>query len=307
MTAIECPEKPIKISWTGLLRHEECPRRDHLIRQGLRDDRNVDQRVFLLGNVVDNAMRAWLDQDSPVLGDLIPRAEPMVDSYVQSLKDENKLLRWKDNGDRGRVIRDAEEALARLEPWLWENIIPHPYQPEARGHVQIQVPDQTGNIRPIRLFYATDILVKPENFTIYDLKTTRNEQYIRGKTLGQLTFYAIGIAARFGIPLREVTKLAFLTPLCRDIETTVYPTSDDFRIMVQRITRYAQAVWAGYYPTKLARDSVCQYRCEVKAHCPLGQDPKPDSSGRVDFAAVARMRKASKPAVSDATEDGLVQ
>lgn len=278
----------MRISWTGMLRFENCPRQDHLARNGYRDQ-NADQRVFLTGNVVDNCMRLWLDQDGPKPGTLVPLAEPMIEDFVTK-----QTIKWKgsETVDRARVLSDCQEALTRLEPWLTDNVLPYPYQPEARGTARIRVPDAFGTSQNLDLFFAADILLqKQDKFVIIDLKTTRNEQYVRGKTLGQLSFYAVAVAAKYGIPLRDIAETTFLTPLCRDITTTVYPDVDDFRVMVQRITRYAQQVWAGNIETKSARDNDCLYRCDVAKHCPMGQEPLPGDNGKVSFTDVARTRK----------------
>lgn len=287
--------KHLRVSWSGMLRFEECHRQDALIRSGERIG-SADKRNFLAGNVVDNTMREWLDQDAPKAGDLIPRMEANLERVVS---EDRIIWRGSEATDRERVVRDCREALERLEPWLFEHVIPYPYQPEARGYVPIEVPDFAGRLQRIELFYATDILVKPDQFIIYDLKTTRNESYIRGKTLGQLVFYALGVAAQFKIPLREVTQAAFLTPLCKNITTPIFPTEDDFRSMVQRITKYANAVWAGYAPTKAVKDSDCSYRCEVSHACPLGTPPLPGTDGRVSFVDLAKTRKGGSDGFRD--------
>ena len=278
--------KPLRVSWTGLLRYEECHRQDALVRSGLRAP-SADKRNFLAGNVVDNTMREWLDQDDPKAGDLIPRME----AHFERVVSEDKIIwRGSEPQDRARVMADCREALEKLEPWLFEHVLPYQYQPEARGYVEINVPDRDGVLNRIELFYATDILVKPHDFVIYDLKTTRNENYVRGKTLGQLVFYGIGVAAKFGIPLRQVSQAAFLTPLCKNMTTQIHPTEDDYREMVARITKYANAVWAGYAPTKASKDNNCTYRCEVAHVCPLGKPVAAGADGRVSFADIARMR-----------------
>lgn len=291
--APECqtrPLKPLRLSWSGLLRHENCPRSDSLVRQGKRDKGITDQRPFAAGSITDNAMRSWLDQDDPQPGDLVPRAEKFFEEWATNAE---KVV-WKGEADKARVLNDVKEALARLEPWLIDNVLPHMYQPEARGYVPIHVPDTDGTMHPIELFYATDILVKRgDKFAIHDLKTTRNEQYVRGKTLGQLTFYMLGVSAKFGVPLADVDELSFITPLCKEIQTKIHPDPEDIRVMIQRITRYAQQAWAGYDPTKQEQDWECRTRCDVRKHCPMGPNVPMLPSGRVDFSTIARNRKQS--------------
>lgn len=236
-------------------------------------------------------MRSWLDQDDPQPGDLVPRAEKYFAEWV----DEAEKVVWKGPSDQQRLLNDVKEALERLEPWLIENVLPYEYQPEARGYVPIHVPDHTGRLQPVELFYATDILVKRDGkFAIHDLKTTRNERYVRGKTLGQLTFYMLGVSAKFGVPLADIDELSFITPLCRDMQTKIHPQPEDIRVMIQRITKYAQQAWSGYAPTKEAQDWECRMRCDVRKHCPMGPDVPITTSGRVDFSTIARNRKGEQ-------------
>lgn len=282
----------VRISWTALQRFEECPRQDKLHRDGLRQD-IADKRNFLPGNIVDNAMRKWLEMDEPPAGGLVPLADEMLEKWTTN----GEKIIWKGSevSDRKRVLEDCRRALRTLEPWLTEHVLPYPYQPEARGYVEIQVPDQTGVLNRIELFYAMDILVQyaPDTFAIYDLKTTKNERYVYGKTLGQLVFYALGVSAAAEIPLRSITKTAFVTPLTRQLETVVVPDKDDYTKMLQRITAYAHAVWAGRHPTKEKKDSYCQYRCEVRNYCPMGAKPTVTDSGRVSILNMARMREGT--------------
>lgn len=281
----------MRISWSGLLRWEKCHRMDSLIRAGA-DQKDVDKRNFLTGNIVDNTMRKWLDQDNPVPGTLVG----MADEKFHELTTNGELIRWKGSeaADRAKVLNDAKEALTRLEPWLIENILPHAYQPEARGWAQIQVPDRSGNLVDVELFYAIDILVKrlPNGkYWIIDLKTTRNKNYIRGETMAQLPYYALVISAAFGIPLDQIEEVSFLTPLTEQMLTSMVPTEEDYRYLLQRITSYVHGVLAMDWTMRDYRDSVCQWECSVSKSCPRGKTPTPNESGRVDFSAVAKSWK----------------
>ena len=279
----------MRVSWTALQRWDVCHRQDQLVRAGQRSPL-ADKRNFLTGNIVDHAMREWLDQDSPQPGDLVPRAEAMFQRWAI---DTDDVIKWKGDSvaaDQARVLNDAKEALTVLEPWLTEHVLPFEYQPEAREWGQVMVPDVDGTLRQIELFFAVDILVRREGkFHIYDLKTTRNESYVRGSTLGQLPYYGLAISAGLGVPLSDIAETAFLTPLCKQLQVGTAPDVEDYRVLVQRITRYAQEVWANNWDMRETRDYVCR-RCEVRAACPMGRDPIPDQTGRVDFMAVAKQR-----------------
>jgi len=122
------------------------------------------------------------------------------------------------------------------------------------------------------------------------LKVTRNDDYVRGKTLGQLTFYALGWAAHFRLPVREISKLAFITPLATQFEIITRPGPDDFRYMLTRITDYAQNVWADERSTKPEKDSDCTYRCDVRHACPLFAVAVGENR-RISFEETVRLRK----------------
>lgn len=267
---------------------------DMLVRAGA-EQGDLNKRNFLTGNIVDNAMRKWLDQDEPPAGGPVQYAEEMLHEWTTN----GEKIVWKgtEASDKARVLKDSKDALIRLEPWLREHILPNGYQPEARGWAQIQVPGADGNLVDVELFFAVDILVRRTStgkFWIIDLKTTRNERYIRGTTLAQLPYYALAISAAFGIPLNEIDEVSFLTPLTSEIETKIVPTADDYRFLLQRITSYVHGVQAQDMTMRDYRDSVCQWECAVKTSCPRGKTPMPDTSGRVDFSEVARSWKVGK-------------
>lgn len=265
---------------------------DGLQRAGAERVGDLDKRNFLTGNIVDTAMRQWLDQDHPEPGQLVPLADAKFEEWTTN----GDVIKWKgsESSDKARVLRDAREALTRLEPWLMENVLPQAYQPEARGWATVHVPGIDGKLTEVELFYAIDILVKrlsDEMFVIYDLKTTRNENYVRGKTLAQLPYYALVVSAAFGIPLSQIAKVAFLTPLCSQMETALAPTEDDYRVLLQRITSYVHGIQAMDWTMRPTKDSVCRYRCDVAPSCPRGKAPEVSSSGRVDFQQTADLWK----------------
>ena len=281
----------MRISWSGLLRWEKCHRMDSLIRAGA-TQADLNKRNFLTGNIVDNAMRKWLDQDHPEPGRLVELADEMFEFWTTN----GETIKWKgiEAQDRAKVLSDAKEALTRLEPWLIEHVIPHAYQPEARGWAVVQVPGVDGELVEVELFYAIDILVRLEDgsFWIIDLKTTRNEQYVRGTTLAQLPYYALVISAAFGIPLQEIKQVSFLTPLCSQMLVSVEPDAEDYRYLLQRITSYVHGVQSQDWSMRPTKDSVCDWDCSVKSSCPRGKMPKADSdTGRVDFMQVAKSWK----------------
>ena len=284
-------EKPLRISWTMLLRLESCVRQAKLFVEGKREPIS-NTRSFLGGNIVDNSMRAWLEEDNPQEGGLARYGPIMTERWIEKQKDTIKW-RGKKSDDMEKLRIDVTEALEGLEPWLLENVIPFEYQPEARNNARLIMEDFTGTKRPIDLFYAVDIAVRRDGFwELYDLKTTRNNSYVKGKTLAQLCFYSLGWSIDGGFPLSDIRKTAFITPLAKDFETEVRPTQEDFAVMLQRIQKYAWIMWKeDYSPTKTEVDYECRNQCDVRRHCPLGQAPKPDASGKFDFMSIVNQRK----------------
>lgn len=283
---------PIRVSWSALLRHEECHFKEMGHREGLHHGVFLDGRNFIAGSVADMAMRRWLDQPEPVPGTLMATAKDVFQELA--LDNPERPIKWRGvpAKDQQKALADVEEALEKLDPWLTEHVLPYDYQPEARDIGVIGVPDRDGTVRAVEMLFAVDIAVKPsETYSLYDLKVTRNDDYVRGKTLGQLTFYSLAWAARFGVPVTAITHRAFITPLATQFEVATTPTADDYRYMMTRITDYAQHVWANERSTKSEKDSDCFYQCDVRHACPLFAVPVGDDR-RVSFAEVVARRKA---------------
>ena len=287
---------PIRLSWTGLTRWEECRMKDHLHREKKTAPLLMrDGRIFLPGTTADLTMRYWLEGEDHSPGSLAKGVKGVLDSLVEN---PERPLVWKNSdkdADIASILADVETGLTRLEPWLRENVLPYDYQPEARGYGTVGIPDVDDTVHRVELVVAVDIAVRRPNgkLRLYDLKFTRNKDYVRGKTLGQLSFYKIGWAAMSGVPLSDIEELAFITPMTPILETPVRPDKEDLRVMMSRITSYAQGVWSGNHPTKKAIDSNCTYRCEVKNACPLFSTVDA-GKGKVSMTKTAALRKATR-------------
>lgn len=297
---VEHRHEQIRLSWTGLTRWEECRYKDHATRQRLGVP-SRDGRIFLPGTVADLSMRRWLEGEDHTPGTLPSVVDEVLFEKVQ---EPEKPIVWK-GGDKKADIRnirdDVKTGLARLEPWLLENVIPHDYEPEARGRGLVGIPDLEGGINRVEMTVAVDIAVRRKDtgkFRLYDLKFTRDENYVRGKTLGQLTFYKIGWAAMLGCSLNDIEELAFLTPMTKQLEVPTVPSKDDIRSMMSRITTYAQGVWATEHPPKETPDSNCLYRCDVRRVCPLFTEVR-GTGNKVSLVGTGKARKFLR---SDSTE-----
>lgn len=284
------PSDPLRISWTNLLRSEECVRQAKLHTAGKRQQIS-DRRSFLAGTVTDNTMRKWLELPDPLSVDLVSMGTEMFERITE---EQDGQIKWKGKPleDQKNILNNILEALDKLQPWLKENILPYDYEPEARGYSPMSIQDWHGVKRPVELFYGVDIAVqKPDEMWLIDLKTTRNDSYVAGKTLAQLTFYSIAWSIKYSVPLDNF-KLTFITPLTKRFETHVTPTQEDYSYMLQRIQRYAWLNWKeDYAPTKKEVDYECRFQCDVRRSCPLMQDV-PAVDGKISFMDVVNQRKA---------------
>ena len=295
--AIEHRHRDLRISWTALGRWEECRQKEHLTRSGLGVP-SQDGRIFLPGTVADLSMRRWLEQDDPVRGTLPSMAAAVLEERAAN---PEKPIKWRGSeaSDRKAILESVQGGLTRLEPWLWDNVLPYEYEPEARSVGIVGLPHPDGTLHRVELFLAVDIAVRTTaedgtyRYRLHDLKFTSNESYVSGKTLGQLSFYKLAWAAMMKIPASHIDYLSFVTPLTKVLETPVYPSEDDLRVMITRITDYAQGIWSGYYPPKAKIDSNCLYRCDVRRACPLFAMPRKGS--KVSLTEVAEAREWRGP------------
>lgn len=281
----------LRLSWTMLTRLEGCVKQAKLFSEGKRDKSLRQSKNFLRGTALDLAQRAWLEHPDPAS---VHIRDFVIDKFEAQEAEDGDTLKWKNTEERESFIQDVLKGADALEPWLLENVIPYEYQPEARGTVTLKMLDFNGVKRTVEMFYAMDIVVKkPEGWWLIDLKTTKNKYYVQGKTLGQLTYYSLAWAIVSGIPVTEIHKASFITPLVEGkFETEVKPTQEDFAVMLQRIQKYAWIFWnENYSPTKKVVDYECQFQCEVRKHCPLGQAPQPIEGRTFDFMSVVEQRR----------------
>ena len=193
-------QSPLRISWTALGRWEDCRQQEHLHRVGGMKVPSRDGRIFLPGTVADLSMRKWLEL-APADRSVGTLPDVVAGVLADRAANPEKPIQWRggEEADRAVILNDVQTALKRLEPWLWENVLreDYDYEPEARGTgvVGIQHPD--GTIHRVELLVAVDIAVRTAEgkYRLYDLKFTKKDQNVSGKTLRQLSFYKLGWAA----------------------------------------------------------------------------------------------------------------
>lgn len=250
--------KPLRISWSALQRHEACAHRNWLVMQG-KSNKARDIRIFLPGNVVDRAMKAWLDGNGE--GSLPALADAHLEKFLTEEKGDG-VVRWRGRKDRLDVVRFCSELLTRLEPVLIERVLPYDYQTALRFTAPIQMPYLDGRPTVVHLTGEMDLLVKtPYGLWDWDLKATADKYYWK-KALGQLVFYDLAATALYDV---IPAGAGFLQPMAEPQILEFTFAEADRSAMWSRIARMASDIWA--------RDTLCTTntancsRCDVKHAC----------------------------------------
>jgi hypothetical protein len=250
--------KPLRLSWSRLRNHEECPAKGAL----LRDHKSAAQdiRNYVHGNVVDLLMRRWLSQDNPEMGWMAAQVDAV---FEEALHTDEGFVRWKHPGDKNETREFCRELVRRLEPILVKYALPFTWQPAVRFEVPISVPYLDGTPRVIRLVGEMDLMVRDNQgrIAVWDLKGTRDNSYWR-KVAPQLVFYALATAAMTG---KFPVMTGLLQPMCDQQVLPVTVTPQALREMGTRIERLARDIWAGDLAPKADNDG-CDY-CPVMHAC----------------------------------------
>lgn len=285
------PPDPVIISWSGLKRWEACPQ--HQLRVIRKETEKQEKgRIFLPGTVVDLTQREWLESDNPQPGEMEEMIDTVFDRVVA--KGESKI-HWKGDPrkDQEDVKEYCREAARNLEPWLIRNVLPYEYQPEVKFRANMQVPYVCGDgsRAPVKMIGGIDIVVRDDKgkFRLYDLKTTKNDGYIRS-TLAQLIFYDLAWAV-IQEDFDHAVEWGFVTPLLEEKFIPITVGQEDRRLMLSRIVKYAQGVWADAWEPK-GDDTGCNW-CEAKKVCEkfkLVSVQEENGKQKVSFAQAAAQR-----------------
>lgn len=292
----------LHVSWSRLKRWEACHLSEALTRQGKQAEVR-DGRVFLPGTLADRAMRKFLEQDDG-------HQPGQMAAFVDELWDEHAVnsteykIKWRGDPrvDQEKVRSFAKMVVTKLEPFLFEKVLPHEWQPELRFRTPLRIPDLYGVKHEVILTGGIDIAVVElpdrEWAWLYDLKATENEGYIRS-TMGQLIFYGLAWSFMRDHPPEKIGA-AYLAPALPVAYHPLEVTMDDRREMLSRIVRYCQAQWSAREPRAIDKEGHpvsgddC-YRCDVRHACPLRSGSVlVDTKGRnrVSIADTVRARQA---------------
>lgn len=259
------PPDPVIISWSGLKRWEACPQHQLRVIQHKTEKSNKG-RIFLPGTVADLVQRRFLESDAPYKGQMEEMVNEVFTEVVE--EGESKIL-WK-----GNPVKDAESvrdtvrtAVNRMEPWLFQNVLPYDYQAEVKFRAHMQVPYICNDEikAPIKMIGGIDVLVRDDKgkFRIHDLKITKDPGYMK-QTLAQLTFYDLAWGLIQG-DFNHAVEWSFLAPLTDEFIIPVTVDHENRREMMSRIVKYAQGVWQDQWEPK-ASDSNCGW-CEARGAC----------------------------------------
>jgi len=264
--------RPLRISWSRLRAHGECPAKGQLLSEGKKSP-ITDIRGYFHGTVVDQAMRRWLSQDDPQPGQMREWIDAIFAKAEKDAKESGDgVVRWKFAGDKAETLDFCRECVARLEELLLKVCLPYTWDPAVRFSVPLTIPDIDDNPRRIELIGEIDLLVAmPGNQVIvWDLKATKDDSYWR-KVLGQLTFYNIAVAIMRSLEAQPPADpfpyaAGLLQPMCAEQDPVFTFTQEDYSQMFQRINVLARDIWRGNVLPK-ADNTGCKW-CEVRGSCP---------------------------------------
>jgi PD-(D/E)XK nuclease superfamily len=256
-------EDLLKLSWSRIRSHEECPAQGHLLATGQKSP-VADIRGYYHGIVVDSCMRDWLAVSDPQPGVMAAMVDTVFESAELSARQSGDgIVKWKNASDKKETRDLCRAAVARLEPLLEKICLPYEWDPAVRFGVPMWIPGLDGQQREIRLVGEIDLLVRmPHGVIIWDLKATRDEHYYR-KVIGQLLFYDIAVAAMTG---KWPAAAGFIQPLCEEQLPMFQFSKDDRTQLYQRIVRVARDIWSGNILPKV--DNKGCNRCAARPACP---------------------------------------
>ena len=263
MTAVDSGP-PLRLSWSRIRAHSECRFKGKALAAGWKSP-VTDIRNFFPGQVVDRCMGAWLDLDDPPPGWMAAHVDEELDREETRARDTGDgVVKWRDRGDKVKVRAWCKELVTRLEPVLYELVIPFDYEPHSRFKVPLSIPGPGGQPRQLLLTGETDLRTwraEKAPLGIWDLKGTENEDYWR-KVTGQLLFYEI---ATWGMTGHWPEVSGLIQPMCSEPVLKFYFTADHRREMFKTVCDVANDIWRDNLPPK-ADSTGCSY-CPVKHAC----------------------------------------
>lgn len=261
--ALEDP--PLRLSWSRIRNHMECRAKGALISAG-RKSPVTDIRNYFRGSAVDLCMRRWLEMDDPPPGWMAAHMDEILDCAETDARESGDgVVKWRDAGDKPQARAWCKDLVTRLEPILYELVIPYEYEVAVRFKVPLTIPGLNGEPRKILLAGEMDLLTwrAPKTpLAVRDLKATEDTSYWR-KVSGQLVFYEIAV---FGMTGKWPEVSSLIQPMCPDQVPEFRFGDEERRQMFVTICNVAADIWAKNLPPKA--DAAGCDRCPVKPACP---------------------------------------
>jgi hypothetical protein len=253
---------PITLSWSQLRTAEECKQKLHLIRAGHRSSAS-NLRNFFHGMVVDRCMVTWLRDPHRQPGQMLAMVEQAItDGEREAIEGGDGVVRWRNVDDRAELQQFCAELVTRLEPILYQHVLPYPFHVGLRFKVPVKMPYLDGQPTTVTLIGEMDLLVqRPDGHVVWDLKGTKDDSYWR-KVIGQLVFYDLAVYATHGHPS---VYAGLIQPMCTAPLVGMAITDDQRRQMWARVANLATTIWT--------QDTTCKtstagcHWCEVRHAC----------------------------------------
>ncbi len=151
--------KPLRISWSQLRNHTECRQKSYLIRSGKKSSA-IDLRNYFHGMVVDRAMRRWLHDEGRQPQQMMTYVDECIDEeQAQAKHTAGGIVRWRNASDRADMRAFCVELCRRLEPLLYELVLPYPFRNGYRFTAPVQIPGPDGSPTVIHLVGEMDLFV----------------------------------------------------------------------------------------------------------------------------------------------------
>lgn len=275
------PPALVKVSWSRLRNHDECPAKGDLLYRGHKSPVS-DIRSYFHGMVADRLMGRWLEQDPPEPGWMAAHVDEFLESEeITARETGDGVVRWRTPGDKDEVRALVLELVIRLEEILGVICLPFDWVPHWRFQVPVSIDG-----REIILIGEADLLVfdNQGRIAVWDLKATKDNSYYQ-KVLGQIAFYCIAVRACQGVRCGEHElgswpyAAGLIQPMCDQRVLPVTVGEPAIREMMGRIERTARDIMAGRLAPKPG--DRCQW-CEVNHACPAFKIPA--GGGRVRIA-----------------------
>jgi hypothetical protein len=252
----------LRISWSQVRSHDECHQRSALLRSGKRNPL-ANIRGFYHGMVVDQAMRDWLADPEHPSGAMRAAIDELIDTLaVRAREDGDGVLKWKDAGDRADLREFCVTLVDRLEPILYQHVLPYPYEAGKWFALPAVIPYLDGTPTTITLVGEMDLLVQRDGYRPLDLKGTRDNNYWR-KIVGQLVFYDLAVMMEYG---QKSPGSGVIQPMCTQQVLEFVFTDEHRRTMWTRILALANDIWRGEARCT-TNIHACGF-CSVKHACP---------------------------------------